>query len=335
MSKFRLTGLTAATVTPLHEDGSLRLEHVGPMVDHLLKSGVRGLYVCGSTGEGVSLTNEERMATASAYVEAADGRLPVVVQVGQNCLHSARELAEHAQSIGANSFSAMAPSYFKVNSIETLIDAIEHVAMGAPELPFYYYHIPALTGVDVDMVEFLNLAAKRLPNLVGIKFTTPGLHQFQRCLEFNNGKFDVQWGTDEMLLGALATGATGGVGSTYNIAAPAYIRIIEAFERGDFAEARQWQSRAVNLIQIMASVPFHSSLREILKLKGLDCGNPRLPLRGLTAAEKETLKDKLEAIDFFEWSEPFEAMTRLRHDSAQNGHSVQQTSSAERQHERI
>ena len=97
---------------------------------------------------------------------------------------------------------------------------MQHIASGAPNLPFYYYHIPMLTGSTLDMVEFLTQGAKSIPNLVGLKYTDTKLYEFQNCLELAAGRFDVVWGCDEMLLGALATGGRGAIGSTYNIAAP-------------------------------------------------------------------------------------------------------------------
>ena len=334
MSKFRLTGLCAATVTPFDQNGGLRLEQVGPLVDHLIQNGVRGLYVCGSTGEGVSLTDAERMAVAEAYVRAADGRLPVIVQVGQNSLTAARELAAHAQSIGADGISATCPSYFHIDRLETLVEAMTSVASSAPNVPFYYYHIPALTGANFDMVEFLQQAAPRNPNLAGLKFTTPALHEFQLCLQLNEGQFDVLWGVDEMLLGALATGAVGGVGSTYNIAAPVYLRIMDAFGRGDLEAARHWQLQASFFIRILASFPFHAALREVLKLQGLDCGLARLPQRPLTEGEAIELQEKLEAIDFFTWcSAPVDP--QLRRDTAPNGQPIKPPATTTHHHERI
>jgi len=335
MKECRLTGLCAATVTPFDKQGNLLLEQVRPIVDHLVESGVSGLYVCGSTGEGVSLTDEQRRSVAKAYVEAADGRLPVVVQVGQNSLAGARNLAAHAQSIGADGISATCPSYFQIDRLEILVDSMVFVAAGAPDLSFYYYHIPALTGIDFDMVEFLQQASHRSPNLVGMKFTTPALHQYQQCLELDHGRFNVLWGVDEMLLGALATGATGGVGSTYNIAAPVYLRIIDAFGRNDLAAARYWQSQANACIRILASFPFHAALREVMKLQGLDCGPGCLPQRPLTVTEANDLKDKLDAIEFFEWCQATEDQLLVRRDSTTNGQQPQSTTNSPRHHERI
>ena len=164
-----LSGLIAATFTPMRPDGSLNLAMAKPIVDHLIRSGVSGLYVCGSTGEGPLLTTEERKDTAAAYVEAAAGRLPVVVQVGHSSVVEARDLAVHAQQIGADATSAVAPYYFKPNSVAVLVDCLAEIAGGAPKLPFYYYHIPELSGVNANTVELLRHAPTKMPNFAGIK----------------------------------------------------------------------------------------------------------------------------------------------------------------------
>ena len=102
---YRLEGLIAATFTPIDGSGSVNLGAVAPMVDQLIAEGVTGLYVCGSTGEGLSLTGAERREVAAAFIEAADGRVPVVVQVGHNSLAEAAQLADHARQAGADVIS--------------------------------------------------------------------------------------------------------------------------------------------------------------------------------------------------------------------------------------
>ncbi len=202
-----LRGMIAATFSPFKEDGSLDLDRVGPMTDRLIDSGIAGLYVCGSTGEGMSLTTGERQQLTAAFVEAAAKRVPVIVQVGHNSLAEAQALAAHAANVGADIISATCPSYYKVNDVATLVDCMSEVAAGVPELPFYYYHIPSLTGSVIDMVEFLRRGGERIPNLKGLKYTDTKLHEYLSCLRLDGGRFDVVWGCDEMLLGALATGA--------------------------------------------------------------------------------------------------------------------------------
>jgi N-acetylneuraminate lyase len=152
------------------------------------------------------------------------------------------------------------------------------VAGGAPNLPFYYYHIPTLTGSKFDMVEFLNQGGERISNLVGLKYTEATLHEFQECLELQDGRFDVVWGLDEMLLAALATGATAGIGSTYNIAAPLYLQLIEAFHDNNLQESRRLQSLSISMIRILTEFPFHPAMKAVLAMKGIDVGGCRFPL---------------------------------------------------------
>lgn len=298
----KLAGLVAATYTPLQDDGKVNANPVGPIVEHLLKSGINGLYVCGSTGEGMSLSSAERKSVAEAYVQAAQGRVPVIVQVGHNSLAEARQLAAHAQEIGADMISATCPSYFKVDTVAGLTQCMAKVASGAPDLPFYYYHIPALTGSALDVVEFLKWAGDRIPNLAGLKYTDTKLYEFQQCLELDDGRFDVVWGCDEMLLGALATGSHGAIGSTYNIAAPLYQRITAAFGDGNLKEARRLQSLSVTMIRTLNRFPFHPAMKAVLYMQGFSVGDCRLPQGRLSDSDANALRAELDAIGFFEWS---------------------------------
>jgi len=301
-----LNGLIAATYTPFDPSGLSQADEIPRMVEHLTDSGVTGLYVNGSTGEGMSLTSAERRKVAEAYVDAAYGRVPVFIQVGHNSLHEARELAQHAQSIGADAVSATCPSYFKVGDVAALVNCMAEVAAGAPDLPFYYYHIPALTGSTIDIVEFLKRGGDLIPNLSGLKYTETKLHEFQRCLELDNGRFDVVWGCDEMLLGALATGCRAAIGSTYNIAAPLYRRIIDAFESHDFVEARKLQALSISMIDTLNHFPFHAAMKAVLKMRGFKFGGCRLPQGRLLDGDISALQDQLSATGFFEWSQPVE-----------------------------
>ena len=299
----RLEGLIAATYTPLGDDGNLNLALVPQIVEYLLTGGVSGLYVCGSTGEGMSLSSEERMALAEAFVQSANRRVPVVVQVGHNSMAEARSLAKHAQEIGADVVSATCPSYFKVSDVDTLIKCMDEIAGGAPDLPFYYYHVPVLTGSSLDMIEFLRRGGKQISNLAGLKYTDTKLHEFQECLELDNGRFDVVWGCDEMMLGSLATGSRGAIGSTYNIAAPLYQRLIDAFNDGDLDEARRLQSLSVKMIRTIGQFPFHAAMKAVLGMQGFEVGGCRLPQGKLNDADANTLRNDLESIGFFEWSQ--------------------------------
>ena len=298
------TGLIAAVFTPMHKDGSLDPAQIPRIVDHLIRTQISGLYVCGSTGEGPSLSSEERRDTAAAYIEATAGKLPVIVQVGHNSLTEARALASHAEAVGADAISALPPWYFKFDSLETLVDCLSEISSAAPNLPFFYYHIPLLTGMDFDMVEFLRLGSKCMPNLAGIKYSNTNIDEYAECLKFENGRYNVLFGRDELLLSALSAGAKGAVGSTYNFAGPLYQRIITAFEQNNLSEAKKYQDLSVEMVRILFDHGGQAAFKAVMKLIGLDCGPNRLPLETLAPEQLQAMKEELEKIGFFEWALP-------------------------------
>ncbi len=299
-----LRGLVAATFTPFRADGAINLPRIKPVIDAVIDQGATGLYVCGSTGEGPLLSTVERMQVAEATVKAAARRVPVVIQVGHNSIVEARSLAAHAQRIGADAISATPPGYFKPDSLDNFIGCIEHIAGGAPRLPFYYYNIPVLSGVRFDMVDFLRCGAPRIPSLRGIKFSDSHLHELLACVEFDGGRFDILFGVDEMLLGGLAFGARGAVGSTFNFAAPLYHKIIAAFERGDLAEARRLQSLSIAMVRAIVGNGGRGGLKAAMALVGADCGYSRLPTVTCAPRERARMKRDLAAIGFFDWARP-------------------------------
>lgn len=300
-NRFWITGLVPATFTPFHADGSLHLDLVEPMVEHLIRDGVTGLYVCGSTGEGISLTREERMETTAAFVAATRKRIPVVVQVGHNSIAEARLLAAHAQHIGADAISATPPSYFKPPTLAALVDCMAEIAAAAPELPFYYYHIPGMTGVTPNVAAFLRDGQARIPSLVGVKFSHTAVFDMQAALAVEDGRYNLLFGSDEMLLSGLAGGAHGAVGSTYNFAAPLYNTIIGAFAARDIAAAQRMQAHAVEMVNVLVRHGGNAAIKAVMAFLDLDCGPVRLPQVALTAAQQQRLRQDLEAIGFFAW----------------------------------
>ena len=299
--RFHLSGLIPATFTPLHADGSLNLALIGPMVDFLIEQQMTGLYVCGSTGEGVSLSNNERKAVAAAFVDAARGRVPVIVQVGHTSLVEAQALAAHAQEVGADAISAVPPFYFKPGSLDVVVRCLAQIAAAAPELPFYYYHIPQRTGVQVDVADLLAAGCRVIPNLVGAKYSFFDVFGLQAAAALEHGRFNLLFGSDEMLLSGLCAGAQGAVGTTYNFAAPIFNRVIDAYQRNDMASAQMYQGQAVQIIRLIAGYGGLSAFKAVMKFLGLDCGSVRLPLLPLSAQKEEELKAELTRLGFFHW----------------------------------
>lgn len=301
----RLQGLVAATHTPFHADGSLNLAVVEKQATQLIADGVSHAFIGGTTGESASLTVDERLQLAVRWMEVTrESSLKVVVHVGANCLSDAAVLATQAGRLGAAAVSALAPSYFKPRDAAALVASMAQIAAAAPDLPFYYYEIPTMTGVSVAPSQFLEAAADRIPNLAGLKFTSSNLMEYQLCCAYADGAFDVPFGFDEMLLAALAFGARGAVGSTYNFAAPVYLRLMAAFERRDFEAARKEQLRTVRFIQRLASAGYMAAAKAVMSMRGIDVGPPRLPNSALSPEATAVLRADLEAMGFFEWIKP-------------------------------
>ncbi len=294
----KLTGLIAATYSPMNEDGSLRLEPIEALSEHLVRGGVTGAFLCGTTGEFSSLSVAERKAICERWASVRSKGFHIVQHVGGLSVEESRDLAAHAQTNGADAFSAIAPYFFKPSSVQDLVAYCKSVASAAPDLPFYYYHLPALTGVHLPMIEFLRLASSQIPNLAGIKFSHTDLADLAECQVFEGGRFDLLFGCDEILLAGLTFGCEGAVGSTYGFVAPLYQAIRSAFEDGDIKAARRLQTKSAELVSIFRRFGGHRAMKSVMKIVGIDCGPVRSPLCPLSDEEFTVFSAELAAFGF-------------------------------------
>jgi N-acetylneuraminate lyase len=291
-----LVGLVPAVLTPFDASGQLNLAAVEPHAELLARDGVAGVFVGGTTGEFSSLTFEERLALAARWAAVLKGtRVRLVVHVGANCLADAKQLAAHAQTLGADAIAAVAPSYVKPKSLDVLVAWCAELAAAASETPFYFYDIPHLTGVSFPMADFLEQAPARIRTLAGLKFTNLDLMMFQRLLRAGSGRFDVLYGFDEQLLAAAVLGARGAVGTSYNFAAPLYNRLLAAAASNDLAVARTEQYRGVEFISLLIRHGFLAGAKEIMRLRGVELGSVRLPNVAFTAEQAAAFRRELAA----------------------------------------
>lgn len=298
-----LHGLVVPPHTPFFPDGSLNLAAVEHQAAYFIASGISSLFIGGSTGENASLSLNERLALTRRWVDVTKGTaLRLVVHVGGNCLEDARTLAADAEIQNVAAIAALSPSYFKPRSVEILVQCSARIAEAAPQTPFYFYDIPALTGVALPMPDFLEVAFDRIPTLSGLKFTNGDLAAYQCCLRAYGGRWDLPWGVDQHLLGALAIGARGAVGSSYNYAAPTYHRLLAAFAEGDMLAARTAQFQATSVIRIMHRYGAIAAAKTTMKILGIDVGPPRLPNESLSLEQQVRFRAELELSGFFEWN---------------------------------
>lgn len=288
----KLTGLIAAPHTPFDAEGMVNFPVIDKIAAHLIKDGVKGVYICGTTGEGIHCSVAERKAIAERWVKAANGQLKITVHTGALSIVDTIELTQHAETLDIFATSAIGPCFFKPASVDDLVEYCATIAAAAPSKGFYYYH-SGMSGVNFDMEQFLIKADKRIPNLYGLKFNSGDLYEYQRCLRVCDGKYDIPFGVDEHLPGALAVGAIGAVGSTYNYAAPHFYQIIEDFNKGDHQAVINGMDSVINLIRVLVEYGGVAAGKVAMGLHDIDAGNPRLPLRALSTAQKQDVLTKM------------------------------------------
>ena len=294
----KLKGMIAATFTPFDEKGEVNLQAIDAYAEWVAASPIKGVFVCGTTGEYSSLTLSERKEVLEKWVAVAGKRFVVIAHVGSNCQKESMALAKHAEEVGAFGIASIAPSFFKPASVTDLVDFFAPIANAAPNLPFYYYNMPAMTGVSLPVEKFLAEGKKKIASLAGIKFTHNNMMEMNVCLNFDES-FQILHGYDETLLTGLALGAVAGVGSTYNYIPHVYDGIFTAMQSGDLEKARLLQMQSVKMVEVI--IKYGGGVRggkAIMNHIGIACGECRLPIAPMSKDEIASLERDLGSIDF-------------------------------------
>lgn len=302
----KINGLIAAPFTPMEIDGSLNLALIPKYAEMLIHNHVQGAFVAGSTGEGVSMSYDEKTEVIKAWGSISDSRLIKIAMVGGNSVAEMKQLAQLAYQQKFDAIAILAPHYFILNKAEVLAQICIEVGKTVPNMGLYFYHIPVLTGVSVSMIEFLEKINNQLPNFLGIKYTHHDMMEFNRCLNFENGKYDILWGWDEVFLGGMAMGARGGVGSTFNYAAPLYHQLIDSFHNGDLVQARKLQEKSIEIVQLLGKYGGIATGKAFMRAIGLDCGHFRLPVQNMNELQYEAFLEDLARIDFYRFASRFQ-----------------------------
>nr|XP_025042364.1 N-acetylneuraminate lyase isoform X1 [Pelodiscus sinensis] len=296
----KLQGLVAATITPMTSDGKINCSVIEQYVDYLvINQGVKNVFVNGTTGEGLSLSTEERKQLAEAWVTKGKDKLDhVIIHVGALSLPETKELARHAADIGASGIAGIAPSFLKPTNKDALVAFLQEVASEAPDTPFYYYHIPPLTGVKIRVEELLDGITEQIPTFQGVKFSDTDLLDFAQCVNKYQEKFVLLYGVDEQLLSALVVGASGAVGSTYNYLGKQYNVMLEAFAKQDLELAQQCQFCAGEFLSFVIQLGFGvAQIKEVMTFaSGIVMGPPRLPLLRASQDFIEKANAKLKSV---------------------------------------
>lgn len=291
MSQFQ--GAWPALVTPFTADDQVNLPVVRRLVDYLIAQGSGGLYVCGSTGEGIYMTVAERKQLLETVVEQVDRRIPVIAHVGAVAAPDAVALARHAQVAGADGVASIIPPLY--TTVPSIVNYFTAIGAAAPELPLLTY----IFGGPTDAAALMR-ALMGIPTLAGSKYTGPNMFEFRRIVELGSGDWTVFSGMDEQCVFAAMVGASGNIGSTLNYMAGLYREIHTAVHSGNLAHGVELQLAANRITGAMIDASFMGALKAVMTRLGFDCGACRLPNRTLTADQQAALFTQLDALHFDE-----------------------------------
>ena len=297
---FHFTGLVAAPFTPMKENGDVDLSKVEKYAQHLSRSKVKGVFVNGTTGEGIlSVSVEERKAILEEWVKQGQDLVPTIMaQVGGCSFGDAKDLASHAEALHVAAIGCLPSLFPRPNNIEDLVLWCKKIAESAPNTPFFYYHIPSFTGVNLSMTEFLLEAQDKIPTLAGVKYSSADFGELASILSLkrsNGNSFKIFHGNDETLASAVALGVDSAVGSTYNFMPHVFQKLLELQEQGKKEDARNLQEQITNMFKTIFSFGFAiGALKPVMKIiTGLDLGPPRFPYKILSIAEEKRLRSML------------------------------------------
>ncbi len=288
-------GAWPALITPATSEGDVNVTVLRKLTEYLLEKGVDGLYLCGSTGEGLFMSLEDRQLVLEEVLNVVKGHVPVIMHVGCVASRDAMALARHAQETGADGISSLLPPVARYEASTHL--HYEAIASAAPSLPFFAY----LFGGQTDAVTLMQTLLKRIPNVGGAKYTGPNMEELRQLVTLRDTGWTIFSGMDQQCVFAAMFGAQANIGSTLNAIPGIYKEIRKNVAEGDIARARDLQIRANQIARTLkATSSFFGALGEAMRMLGFECGEPRLPTPTLSEEERETLRERLAAVDFTE-----------------------------------
>lgn len=276
-------GIIVAMNSCYDASGEVNIDAVKKLTKFLVQKGVKGVYVGGSTGEGFLQSIEERKKVLEAVMETGGKELTVIAQIGAISTRDSIELAKHAELVKVDAISAVPPFYYKVS--ENGAEKHWEEMMKSTSLPFIIYHIPSTTGFHMS-TDLLKKMIKH-EQVMGIKITSPSAFELQQFKSIGGENFIVFNGPDEQYLSGRVMGADAGIGGTYGIMPELFLQIEKHYLKGDMEEAKKWQFRVNDIIADILQVPIYGALKAVLKLRGMDCGVPRMPIEPLSAQDHD------------------------------------------------
>lgn len=284
----KIEGVITALLTPFTEEGDVDEEALRELVEFQVKSGIHGLYPCGTVGEGPTMSIEQRKRVAKIVVDQVKARIPVIVHIGAIDTTMTVELAKHAEEAGADALGCVTPYYFTLDD-DAIIEHYRRVAE-AVRIPIFVYNIPHRTNINITP----NLMAKlaKIPNIVGVKDSSRDFTQLCEYIEKLGKSFTVICGTDALMIPALFMGAKGSISAISNVFPELFVNAYDAYKKKDYEKAITLQLKIIAARKAFAK-PTIAPLKEALKIRGFKAGTVKNPLRPMTKKETMELRNSL------------------------------------------
>jgi len=284
-------GAGVAIATPFHEDGSVNYEEFDRLIEFQIKEGTDAIIVCGTTGEGATMTEEEHLEVVKHCIEKVNHRIPVVAGTGSNCTRTAIELSKEAEVYGADALLCVTPYYNKATQ-DGLYAHFSAIA-DAVDIPIILYNVPSRTGCNILPQTAVRLC-KDKKNIVGIKDATGNIAQSVEMMELADGCIDLYSGNDDQIVPLISIGGIGVISVLSNVAPKMTHDMCMYALDGDFAKARELQFKALPLIKALFCEVNPIPVKKALDYIGIKAGPLRLPLTTITDEHAKVLKKAMD-----------------------------------------
>lgn len=295
ISKYQ--GIIPAFYACYDDEGNISVERTKELTRYFIKKGVKGVYVCGSSGECIYQSKEERKKTLEAVMSEAKGKLTVIAHVACNNTADSMELAAHAESLGVDAIASIPPIYFKLPE-HAIAQYWNDISSAAPNTDFVIYNIPQLAGVALTMPLFREM--RKNPRVAAVKNSSMPVQDIQMFKMEGGPDFVVFNGPDEQFISGRAMGADGGIGGTYAVMPELLLKADELLKAGKVKEAAEVQYAIDAIIYAMCACKgnLYAVMKEILRIReNLDIGGVRKPLPNLFPEDMEQVKKCAKMID--------------------------------------
>lgn len=289
LNKFR--GVFCALNAIYDSNDNIDCEKIKQLVQKYKSLGVRGVYACGSTGEGFLLSTEERKQVAAAVKEAGGDDFTVIVHVGCASTKESIELARHAESIGVDAISAVPCVYYHLPAESVMLHW--NSIIDATDLPFIIYNIPQLTGFNLTPEMLAQLSKNE--KVIGVKNSAEPVYLMERYRQAAGDDFIIFNGSDEQFVGGRLMGADAGIGGTYGCMPELFVALDKLINENRIEEAKALQFKINECIfDLLACKSLYGAAKQVISQRfGIDCGNPRSPFLPVSFEDAKPIADKI------------------------------------------